>query len=348
MSRKMDHVEHALGIGQSGRHGFDDITFVHQCIIDLSMDEVKLDTSLGTIAIEAPIYINAMTGGSTETEQINRELAIAAAQARIPMAVGSQMSALKHAEVEQSYRIVREMNPNGIVLANLGSEATVDQALRAIDMLEANMLQIHLNIMQELIMPEGDRNFSGMLGRIESIVKASPVPVMVKEVGFGIMREGARKLRDAGVSVIDCGGSGGTNFAAIENARREQAMPWLNGWGHPTAIALLESLSVYPRGSVTATGGISGVLEAGKALALGASAVGMAGAFLRVLRSEGLDALVALIEQTKQELKLLMTALGARSVPELWDKPLVITGPVERWCRQRGINTVDFARRGEG
>ena len=131
----------------------------------------------------------------------------------------------------------------------MGSEATIEQALRAVDMIEANALQIHLNVMQELIMPEGDRSFVGMLGRIEAIVRHVPVPVIVKEVGFGILRDNAKQLQDIGVQVLDVGGSGGTNFAAIENARRPAALEWLNDWGTPTSIALLEAFGLSARRS---------------------------------------------------------------------------------------------------
>jgi isopentenyl-diphosphate Delta-isomerase len=295
--------------------------------------------------MSSPILINAMTGGAQETESINRELAIVAREKGLAMAVGSQMSALKNNEVASSYQVVRRENPNGIVFANLGSEATVDQALRAVDMIEANALQIHLNVMQELIMPEGDRSFVGMLDRIAAIVNRIHVPVIVKEVGFGILRDNAKQLQSIGVRILDVSGSGGTNFAAIENARRPAAMQWLDDWGTPTSIALLEVMSVYPQGAVIASGGITNALEAAKALTLGASAVGMAGAFLKVLRTEGADALHRFADELEQGLILIMTALGAKTVQELWNHPVVILGETAEWCRARGIDITSYAER---
>ncbi|OAS14079.1 type 2 isopentenyl-diphosphate Delta-isomerase [Paenibacillus oryzisoli] len=345
ISRKMEHVHYALELGQTRQQGLADIKLVHNCLPETSTDHIALTTTIGDLTMSSPILINAMTGGAHETENINRELAILARDKGLPMAVGSQMSAIKNSEVASSYEVVRRENPNGIIFANLGSEATTEQALRAVDMIEANALQIHLNVMQELIMPEGDRSFIGMLKRIENIVRHTPVPVIVKEVGFGISRDNAKQLRDIGVQVLDVGGSGGTNFAAIENARRPAALDWLNDWGTPTSMTLIETLSVYPWGSVIASGGITNALEAAKALTLGASAVGMAGAFLKVLRVEGVDALHAYAEELHQGLILIMTALGANSIHDLTRCPVVIVGDTAEWCRARGIDLTSYTER---
>ncbi|GAB2692522.1 type 2 isopentenyl-diphosphate Delta-isomerase [Paenibacillus thermoaerophilus] len=345
MSRKMEHVEHALRIGQVGNQGLADIKFVHNCLPDASVDDIHLHTAIGDLDLSSPILINAMTGGADETRSINRELAVAARECGLAMAVGSQMSAIKNPEVASSYRVVRSVNPDGILIGNLGSEATVEQALRAVEMIGANALQIHLNVMQELIMPEGDRSFKGALERIADIASNVPVPVIVKEVGFGIMRESAAKLIRLPIAAIDVGGTGGTNFAAIENARRPQAYEWLNDWGNPTAIALLESLSVWPRGRVIASGGIRNGLECAKALALGASAAGIAGAALRVLQTEGTAALIDYLRRIHEELRLVMTALGAASIEELWNVPLVVSGESAEWCELRGIDIRTYARR---
>lgn len=345
ISRKMEHVHYALELGQNRQQGLADIKLVHNCLPETSTDHIALTTTIGDLTMSSPILINAMTGGAHETESINRELAILAREKGLSMAVGSQMSAIKNSEVASSYEVVRRENPNGIIFANLGSEATTEQALRAVDMIEANALQIHLNVMQELIMPEGDRSFVGMLGRIERIVRHTPVPVIVKEVGFGISRDNAKQLRDVGVQVLDVGGSGGTNFAAIENARRPAALDWLNDWGTPTSMTLLEALSVYSWGSIIASGGITNALEAAKALTLGASAVGMAGAFLKVLRVDGVDALHAYAEELHQGLILIMTALGANSIQALTGCPVVIVGDTAEWCRTRGIDITSYTER---
>ncbi|WP_282935650.1 type 2 isopentenyl-diphosphate Delta-isomerase [Paenibacillus sp. RC67] len=344
----MEHVHHALQLGQSGNQGFADIKLIHNCLPETSTSLISLQTLIGELNLSSPIIINAMTGGAHETEEINRELAVAARETGLAMAVGSQMSALKNPEVAASYRIVREINPKGIVFGNLGSEATLEQALRAVDMLQADALQIHLNVMQELIMPEGDRDFQGMLKRISTIVDNVGVPVIVKEVGFGMARESMNALCEIGVKIIDVGGYGGTNFAAIENMRRTLPIEWLNEWGCSTATALVEAVNTTAKRhhvSLIGSGGIRSSLEACKALILGASAVGIAGAFLKTLRSEGTSALVTQINEMLNELKLVMTALGAPTIADLHRVPVVISGETAHWCYARGIDIHSFANR---
>ncbi|PZE21965.1 type 2 isopentenyl-diphosphate Delta-isomerase [Paenibacillus xerothermodurans] len=351
--RKMEHVHHALALGQSGEQGFSDIKFIPNCLPDTSVERISLQTLIGELSMSSPIIINAMTGGAPETADINRDLAIAARETGLAMAVGSQMSAIKHPEVEYSYRVVREVNQHGIVFGNLGSEATLEQAERAVDMLRADGLQIHLNVMQELIMPEGDRDFTGMLERIAGIAQHLGVPVVVKEVGFGMARESVAALLQAGVQAFDVGGAGGTNFAEIENARRSNPMIWLNDWGVKTAVTLLESLHAVEQyrnsglgeAFIIGSGGIRSAWEACKALTLGASAVGMAGALLRTVRTEGVAALIEQINETHQELKLLMAALGARTIQDLWQRPIVISGETAHWCDVRGISIHAYAAR---
>ncbi|WP_248925404.1 type 2 isopentenyl-diphosphate Delta-isomerase [Paenibacillus hamazuiensis] len=346
ISRKMEHVRHALQLGQSGNQGFADIKLIHSPLPGTSVEHISLSTRIGDLILSSPIIINAMTGGARETEAINRELAVAAREQGLAMAVGSQMSALKNEDVAGSYKIVRKMNPQGIVFANLGSEATVEQAKRAVDMIEANALQIHLNAMQELIMPEGDRDFRGAAERIAEIAASLDVPVIVKEVGFGLNMEAARSLIGLGIRIIDVGGFGGTNFAAIENARRTMPMEWLNDWGVKTSIALLETLQYRRQACIIASGGIISSLDICKSLVLGASAVGIAGRFLKVLQEQGTGGLIGYIGTLKDELKLLMTALGVSSVEALTSVPAVITGETAEWCELRGIDRYAYARRG--
>lgn len=351
--RKLEHVQHALNLGQTGEQGFTDIKLVPNCLPESSTRLISLQTQIGELKLSSPIFINAMTGGAKETEEINRELAVAARETGLAMAVGSQMSAIKNPEVASSYRIVREMNPKGMIFGNLGSEATLEQAQIAVEMLSANAIQIHLNVMQELIMPEGDREFQGMLERITRIVQRVGVPVIVKEVGFGMAQESIRMLCQAGVGIIDVGGSGGTSFAAIENARRSSPMEWLNNWGCTTAVSLLEGMyalsqaseKVAPHITLLGSGGIRGTLEVCKALTLGASAVGIAGAFLHTLRSQGTEALIGQISQMHEELRLLMSAMGAEQIAALWNHPVIITGETAEWCRARGIDIQSYARR---
>jgi isopentenyl-diphosphate Delta-isomerase len=344
--RKWDHIQHALATGQNSNTGLEDIAFIHQSLPDAFLDQADLGTSIGELSLSSPIFINAMTGGGGErTVQINRDLALAARSTGLAMAVGSQMSALKDPSEAESYRVVRRENPYGIIIGNLGSEATIDQAKAAVDMIEADALQIHLNVVQELTMPEGDRDFRGALKRIENIVSHSEVPVVVKEVGFGINRETVSMLASAGVTAIDIGGFGGTNFSRIENERRERLLTFFNEWGIPTAVSIAEAVSLEKDIAVIASGGIQSSHEIAKAIALGAGAAGMAGYFLKVLMKEGLEALIEEINNMHTELKVIMTALGAANITQLQQSPIIITGRTHHWLNERGIDTKAYSQR---
>ncbi len=344
--RKWDHIQYALETGQKRLTGFDDIKFVHQSLPGTNLDSVKLQTQIGELSLSSPIFINAMTGGGGErTYRINRELAVAARETGAAIAVGSQMSALKDPSERRTYEVVRQMHPDGIILANLGSESTVEQAEAAIDMIQANGLQIHLNVIQELTMPEGDRNFQGAISRIREIEQKVDVPVFVKEVGFGMSAEAISALTLAGISYIDIGGFGGTNFAAIENKRRNRLLPFFENWGIPTAASLIEAKSVGPELSVIASGGIQTSLDIVKALSLGADAAAMAGYLLKTLLEHGTESVIEEIQNLKKEISIVMAALGVHEVGKLRTVPLVISGDTYHWLEQRGIDTKAFARR---
>ncbi|MBU8879112.1 type 2 isopentenyl-diphosphate Delta-isomerase [Bacillus sp. FJAT-29790] len=344
--RKWDHINLALSTGQARLAGFDDITFIHQSLPDASIDQAELITKIGELHLSSPVFINAMTGGGGErTLQINRDLAIAAKQTGVAISVGSQMSALKDPAERESYQVVRKEYPNGIVIGNIGSEATVDQAKAAIDMIEANALQIHLNVVQELTMPEGDRDFRSTLSRIEEIVRSVGVPIIVKEVGFGVNKETASMLQSIGVSAVDVGGFGGTNFARIENERRANSLAFFNEWGIPSSISIVEAKNGGSKTSIIGSGGIQTSLDMAKAIALGADAVGVAGYFLKILIEEGIKALIDEIQITHNELTIMMTALGARTIRELQQAPIIISGKTHHWLNERNIDTKRFSQR---
>ncbi|MGF6948615.1 isopentenyl-diphosphate delta-isomerase [Neobacillus sp. B4I6] len=344
--RKWDHIRYALDNRKHHASAFDDIKFIHQGLPNIGVFDVGLDHEIGGLYLSSPIFINAMTGGGGEkTYRINKELAIVAKNTGLTMAVGSQMAALKDKTQKYTYEIVRKENPKGVIIANLGSEASPDDAKAAIEMVEANALQIHLNVIQELTMPEGDRNFSGALKRIESIVKELTVPVIVKEVGFGMAKETVHSLSSIGVKVVDVGGSGGTNFAEIENKRREKSLSFFNQWGIPTGVSILEATSVSNHLSIIGSGGFMSAHDIAKGIAIGADAVGMAGYFLKILVKDGIETLQKEIEILHEELKMIMTALGTKTVSDLKNAPLIISGETYHWLNQRGIDTKQFAQR---
>ncbi|OLN23252.1 type 2 isopentenyl-diphosphate Delta-isomerase [Domibacillus antri] len=344
--RKIDHIHYALSTGQSRGTGLNEIQFVHRSLPGSSVNQISLSTEIGGLQWSSPIFVNAMTGGGGEaTENINRQLAELAAVCDIPMAVGSQMSAIRHPEERSTFSAARKANPNGLLFANIGSEATVGEALAVCDMIEADALQIHLNVIQELAMPEGDRDFQGAVERIDAICSRVPVPVIVKETGFGIGREAAELLNDLPVAAIDTGGFGGTNFAAIENERAEKPMAFFNGWGIRTAASIVETAAGAPGKRVVASGGLQHAEDVVKSIALGASAAGMSGFLLNILLMDGLEALIEFVEQIKKDIRMMMCALGAKTIGDLHQVPLIIHGETHHWLRARGCEPDRFAMR---
>ncbi|WEV67638.1 phosphomevalonate kinase [Bifidobacterium sp. ESL0769] len=243
-NRKDDHVRLALAEhADMQRNAFDDIAFVHHSLGSVDVNDVDMTTQVCGATWDVPFYINAMTGGSAKTGAINASFARVAAATGLAMASGSQHAAIRDSKLEPTFTTIREYDPSGFVFANVGLSVSVEQALHAVKMIHADALQIHINAAQELVMPEGSRDFDAWPERIAAIVKASPVPVMVKEVGFGMSARTVRQLAELGVCTVDVSGRGGTDFARIENARRQaHEYGYMAGWGQSTALCLLALL----------------------------------------------------------------------------------------------------------
>ncbi|ECB9646042.1 type 2 isopentenyl-diphosphate Delta-isomerase [Listeria monocytogenes] len=346
--RKDEHV--ALGVKQNEQlapSSLEDIQLIGTSIPRYNVKDIDLTTTIVGTNVPFPFYINAMTGGSRHTKKINAELAEIAREVAIPMAVGSQSAALKNSSLIDTYKIVREINPNGMILANISPEVALQEGLRAIEMLEADALQIHINPAQELVMQEGDRSFSHWLTRIEEYVKLSPVPVVVKEVGFGMTRETVATLASVGVQSVDLAGKGGTNFAQIENdRRRDQAYDFLLDWGISTGQALIDMQHQdAPKIAYLASGGIRNPLDIVKALALGADSVGMAGQIIYSLKKEGHTKTIEKLELWKEQLRGLFVLADAKNITELKTTPLIISGELAKWGTLREIDLVKLANR---
>lgn len=313
MTRSMRKDEHvALALRQKEfDSAFNQIQLIHQSLPSFDIDDIDLSIHFLNHRFPLPIYINAMTGGSTKTQEINRKLATLAAQYQIPMAVGSQHAALDDQSLEASYRIVREVNPDGFVIANVNANASVALAQRAIDMIDANALGIHINPAQELVMDEGDRHFKHWIKNIEDIVKNVNVPVIVKEVGNGMSRETVTKLIEVGVKHVDLSGRGGTNFVWIENERSERKRyDFLKDWGITTVDSLLENKD-QEIVTLIASGGIQTPLDVIKALVLGADMVAMSGMFLKLIhQGDNLDEFI-------EDLKKIMVLVDCGRVSQL-------------------------------
>ena len=330
-NRKHDHIKYAMALPDGPlSNGFSQVHVVPNCLPEIKLSQISLATALpGIPTLEHPLIINAMTGGAQEATEINKQLAQVAKNTHSAMAVGSQYGSLKSNNYLDSFTIVRKENPQGIVFANVSPLASVAEGERAVDMLEAQALQIHLNVAQELAMEEGDRSFTGFLQHIEELATKISVPVIVKETGAGMAAKEIKALTNVGVNIIDVGGAGGTNFMAIEAARFSDTNKELCNWGLPTAITLLEAAKVMSDSQgIIATGGIRTGLEILKALILGAKAVGMAGNILKFLVDGGVDNATCEIHKLLHNLQDFMLLTGSKSIPQLTKVPVYFTGDV--------------------
>jgi isopentenyl-diphosphate delta-isomerase len=335
--RKLEHLWHAVRTDLTSAD-FSDVNLVHNCLPEASLATVDLSTELLGIRLKRPFFINAITGGVEDAENVNRELALTAKECGLALAVGSQMAAVEIPHYAKTFQVVREIYPEGIIFANIGAYAEPEMAQKAVEMISADALQVHLNIPQELMMAEGDTDFRGYRRKIEKIVRAVDVPVIIKEVGFGIAKEQAAIFKEIGVLAIDVGGKGGTNFMEIERRRGHiKTNMDLIDWGVPTAISILEARAGAPGLDIVASGGINSGLLAVKSLALGANAVAVAGMAAKILLSEGREALVLRLKNCLKELKMVMVMLGCSSIEELHRTPLVITGRTREWLQERSI-----------
>lgn len=347
--RKNEHIALATEQYQAQADaGFDAVRLMPNALPQIALEEVDASVRVlnvggnsvgGNSAGEnnaqwrSPLYINAMTGGSAAAQEINAQLARVAAKTGVAMASGSLSAALRDATLRDTFSVIRSENPHGFVMANVSAGTSSDDALRAVSMLQANALQVHLNAAQELVMPEGDRDFRDWLHNIERIVRACEaerVPVIVKETGCGMTARDVLRLRDVGVRTVDVSGRGGTNFVAIENARRARGAnvlgirgnyDYLANWGLTTVESLrdirnCEALKSDPV-EIFASGGVRTPLDVVRALALGASAVGVAGEFLHTLVHEGEDALAQQITEWQEQIRVIMALLGCTTVADL-------------------------------
>lgn len=289
-ARKKNHIEVCLGedVRSKINNGFERYRLIHNALPEADFESFSAETEFLGKKISAPILISSMTGGTEQGEQINRNLLAAAAELNIPFAIGSQRIYLvNHDHSLDQYRKISKNIP---ILANVGAVQmnygfTRDDLLRAVEMLEADALILHLNPLQELLQDGGDTDFSGLLKKIENICRNFPVPIIVKEVGWGISCNVACKLRDAGVSVIDVAGAGGTSWSQVESlisadpAVKLLAEPFA-GWGIPTADCIRSIHEMDPNIKLIASGGLSTGVDAAKAILLGASLAGFAGRLL--------------------------------------------------------------------
>ncbi|WP_292604254.1 type 2 isopentenyl-diphosphate Delta-isomerase [Methanobrevibacter sp. UBA212] len=323
--------------------GFEDIELIHNVLPEIDKNEIDLSTSVFGKKLDSPLFITAITGGHPAAKEVNRQLAIAAENNGIALGVGSQRAACEHPELADTYSVVRENAPDCLLVGNIGAPQ-LNLAQKAVEILDADILAIHLNPLQESIQPEGDLDARGYTDLIEKITDTVDIPVLAKETGCGISAESAKTLVEAGVDFIDIEGAGGTSWAAVETYRADDRylgeIFW--DWGIPTAISTVEVTNAVEV-PVISSGGIRTGLEAAKAIALGADAVGMALPFLKNSASQ--EALNTFINRFNDSLRIAMFLVGANNIEELKQSNLVIRGKTREWLNERGINTKIYSRR---
>ncbi|MBI4494977.1 MAG: type 2 isopentenyl-diphosphate Delta-isomerase [Chloroflexi bacterium] len=352
-ARKLEHLEVAttLDVNTHRGPGWQDIHLLHQPLPELDVEELNLSIELLGRRLRYPVVISAMTGGHERAHELNAILARAAQRFGLAMGLGSQRAALKDPNLAYTYRVAREQAPDALLIANIGAAQlipqsrpqplTVDQLQGLVEMIGADALAIHLNWLEEAIQTEGDRRARGCLEAIEHVAHSIRVPLIVKETGAGLSRPVGKRAIEAGAAALDVGGVGGTSFAAVEairaerrgDARGARLGDVFRDWGIPTAVAVVEVADLGR--PVVATGGLRTGLDAAKALALGATAVGIARPLLQAA-VQGDDALAAWLTQFLEELRVAMFLTGSARPEQLRQARRVITGETAAWLQQLG------------
>ena len=324
--RKSDHIKINLeqDVSSALTSGLEKYRFTHEALPDLDLN--KIDTSLPLFSkkLNAPILVSSMTGGTSAAETINLRLAEAAQECGIAMGVGSQRAALEHLEQAKTYQ-VRRLAKDILLFANLGAVQLnygygIDECRKAIDMIQADALILHLNPLQEALQDAGNTNFAGLAGKIEVICRKVDVPVIIKEVGWGISTQTSRLLADCGVSAIDVAGAGGTSWSQVEmhrasNEFNRQLASTFVGWGLTTTESILNVKEGAPKMLIFASGGIKSGIDIAKSIVLGATLGGMAGQFLKAA-SISAENVIEMVKLTKRQIEVTMFAAGVGTLED--------------------------------
>jgi isopentenyl-diphosphate delta-isomerase len=358
--RKTDHIRIVLRQDVQARMvttGFEDATFIHRALPEVDRGSVDLSTKVFGHLFAAPLVVGAITGGTHEAIKINATIAEAVEELGLGMGVGSQRAALEDKRCEESFVVARRKAPEAFLIANIGGVQLVNgyglkEVRKAVKMIEADALAVHLNALQETAQPEGQTNFAGILEKIRQIAEELDKPVIVKETGAGIAAEEAKKIETAGVKGIDVSGAGGTSWAAVEyyrakksqDASRQRLGNVFWDWGIPTAASIVE-VSQTVEIPIIASGGVRSGVDVAKALALGSDLISLSQPILPAAM-KGIQETRDMLSMLMNELRNAMFLVGADSVAALGRAPIVIKGNTSEWLRTRGFNVESYARRG--
>jgi isopentenyl-diphosphate delta-isomerase len=358
--RKADHIRISLNQKAQAKEattGFEDICFIHKALPEINKQEIDLSTIVLGHKFSAPLIVGAITGGTLEAAKINAKIAEAVEELGLGMGVGSQRVAIEDKTLEKTFAITRKKAPTAFLIANIGGVQLVNgygikEVKKAIEMIDADAIAIHLNPLQEAAQPEGQTNFKGILKKIDELAKELDKPIIAKETGAGIAAEEAKKLEAAGAKAIDVSGVGGTSFAAVEyyrakgqkNSFQRKLGDVFWDWGIPTAISVAE-VSQTVNIPVIASGGIRDGVDVAKALAIGASLTSLSQPALQVA-TKGVKETEDMLSLLIRELKNVMFLVGAESVQHLRKTPIVVRGKTAEWLRMRRFNLESYARRG--
>lgn len=309
--RKKDHIRLALA-DKTTLTSLDAYAIDYNSVPRFGLDNLDTSTTICNKKWQFPFFINAITAGGEECNKINRDFMEVSKACGIEFFPGSYSPALKDKNDEAAY-------PKGYSI-NLGLDKDPNLILDAIEKTKAQYIQLHTNPLQEIVMPEGDHNFESWLSTLAEVSKKSPIPVILKETGFGMNEETIKLAIDLNLAAVDVSGMGGTNFARIENGRREDKSTYLENIGYTTAESLEFAAPYRDKIDIIASGGIRNPLDVVKCLALGAKAVGVSKTFLEILVNDGKEALIDEIEKWKKELKFLMILMNAKNIDELYGK----------------------------
>ncbi len=332
--RKAEHLRITMDedVTSGLTNGFERYRFVHQALPDCDLDAIDTRQPFLNKMLRLPLLVSSMTGGTDEATAINHHLAEAAQTAGIALGVGSQRSAMEQSALAATFR-VRDAAPDILLFANIGAVQLnrgygVDHCRRAVEMIGADALILHLNALQEALQPEGDHQWHGLLNRIETVCRAVGVPVVAKEVGWGIAPESARQLAEAGIAAIDVAGAGGTSWSQVEMHRVRNPMAarvaaHFVDWGIPTAECVAAVVAALPVMPLIASGGLRTGVEVAKAIALGAHVCGLALPFLKAA-AVSTEAVLATIEELATTLRIAMFVTGTPDLATLRGTPRLI------------------------